>query len=324
MDMFTIIGACLRRWWVTLPILALTGYLAAASYQAVEPVYTSSASIVVLPGVSPDDSESEEEADSFNPYSGSGGGPRLAASVLSRNIDGSAFRDRLGLAEAPDLTWEASTADQQPIVTIDVTGPTPEIVLDVLDRITAEAAEVLIEFQSNAGASEGAGYRAASAGPSDMVDDVTPSRLRTAGAIAVVGAGLAAGFAAGVDALLTARRRRAEANTAKPKPILPKSDDGSKGLRASRLGSVDRASGPAEHGGGSGGAVVSNWVGAAARNQADQRNEAEQRNEVEQRNEAAKRNEKVQVGAAHNGHNGRTPERQATKAPAARSSQARR
>ena len=51
MDLFTIAGACLRRWYFTVPLLLLVAFASYRAYDAVEPLYTSSRSIVVLPNV---------------------------------------------------------------------------------------------------------------------------------------------------------------------------------------------------------------------------------------------------------------------------------
>lgn len=204
MDLFTIIGACLRRWWVTVPVVALTAALAMNAYSAVAPVYGSSVSVVILPALPNPSSDGGEDA--RNPYASSGG-PRFAAAVLSRNINGSEYRNRIGLPEGSTVTFESTVATQQPIMRIDATGPTPESVLEVLDAVAAEAEVVLGEFQAAAGAEPSTWYRTAPAVPASEIEDVTPSRFRTAGAVMAVGAALAAALATAVDALINRRRR---------------------------------------------------------------------------------------------------------------------
>lgn len=215
MDLFTIVGACVRRWYVTLPLVLVTAVLAAGAYQAVPPVYTSSVSIVVLPANTPEVEESAAPIPD-NPYSGSGG-PRFAASVLARNINTDGYRERIGLDVSDDVAFEASASNDQPMIRIDATAPTPELVLETLTAVTGQAGVVLAEFQTTAGAPEVKQYRIAAAVPADRVEDVTPSRLRSAGAIAVLGMGLAAALATALDALL---RRRKQGTTPSAPPTI--------------------------------------------------------------------------------------------------------
>ena len=206
MDLFSLIGTCLRRWYVTLPVLALAAYGAMLSYQAVPAVYSSEVSIAVLPSLVPSvEPEEGEELVADNPYAGSGG-PRFAAAVLARNINTADYLERVGLADDDAATVEASAAREQPVIEIVATGSTPEGVLAALEAVQAEAAVVLTEFQTEAGAPVERQYRIATAVPPDKVTEVTPSRLRTAGVLVVLGVAAAAGAAVLVDVLVTRRR----------------------------------------------------------------------------------------------------------------------
>lgn len=214
MDLFTIVGAMFRRWYITVPLLILVLFFAYRAYAAVEPLYTSSRSIVVLPSLPEDEELPEDDATSTavadNPYSGQGGS-RFAVAVLTRNINSTAFEERLQLDPAQDLSYEASSSSNQPMIHVEATAPSEEAVHDLLDRVVGESASVLDEFQAEAGAPEITRYRIAPAVPAGPVEDATPSRLRGAGAIAVLGGGLTAALVVGGDALLASRLRRREA-----------------------------------------------------------------------------------------------------------------
>ncbi|PVU83505.1 hypothetical protein DDP54_11425 [Cellulomonas sp. WB94] len=202
MDLFTIIGTCLRRWYVTVPIVALTAWMSFQAYQSVPSVYSSAVSIVVLPNSTPQAVEGTVETPvPDNPYSGSGG-PRFAAAVLARNINSRDYRNLVGLGDASDVTFSATASADQPIIRIDATGPTPEVVTSTLEAVTTEASVVLANFQTAAGAPEIKLYRIAPAVPADRVQDVTPSRWRSAGAILVLGAAIAVVFATSLDSAL--------------------------------------------------------------------------------------------------------------------------
>lgn len=215
MDLFTILGAMFRRWYITLPLLLLVLFFSYRSYAAVEPLYMSSRSIVVLPSLAEEAADPAEDAAASaaevdNPYSGQGGS-RFAVAVLTRNINSTAFEEGLGLEPGLEQSFEASSSSQQPMIHIEATAASPEAVYDLLDRIVDDSTDVLDSFQAEAGAPEVTRYRIAPAVPAGPVEDVTPSRLRGAGAIAVLGSALTAALVVGGDALLAARLRRRQA-----------------------------------------------------------------------------------------------------------------
>jgi hypothetical protein len=207
MDLFTILGATYRRWYVTLPIMLIAAILAFQSYQSVPAVYSSSVSVTVLAPVAPPppppDPVTGEVVEPYeaNPYSG----PNLAAAVLARNLNSASFADELGLESEQNQTIEADPSRNEPIIQIIATAESPQAVEAILGEATVNAAAILDAFQAEAGATEGARYNLAPAVPTDSVEDVTPSRLRTAGAILVIGLGLAASLATLLDMALERR-----------------------------------------------------------------------------------------------------------------------
>lgn len=220
MDLFGIVGTTLRRWYVFLPIMLVATLFAVQSYQAVEPRYSGSVSVVVLPSLPPGMTEEEAEAaaaaaesDAPNPYGGSGG-TRFAAAVLSRNINGAAFANRLDLPDDANISFSASASQQQPMIRFDAEASNPEAVVAALDAISTEANVVLNEFQAEAGAPQATRYRVAPAVPVGDIEDVTPSRMRNAGAILVMGLVAGAVAATVVDSAIARRRREAAARTA--------------------------------------------------------------------------------------------------------------
>lgn len=220
MDLFGIVGTTLRRWYVFLPIMLVATFFAVQSYQAVEPRYSGSVSVVVLPSLPPGMTEEEaaaaaaaDESDAPNPYGGSGG-TRFAAAVLSRNINGAAFANRLDLPDDANISFSASASQQQPMIRFDAEASNPEAVVAALDAISTEANVVLNEFQAEAGAPQATRYRVAPAVPVGDIEDVTPSRMRNAGAILVMGLVAGAIAATVVDSVIARRRREAAAQTA--------------------------------------------------------------------------------------------------------------
>ena len=221
MDLFTILGTCLRRWYVVLPVLAISGYFAMQAYQQVESEYTASTSIVILPSQPLPGADPKVDTPTLdNPYAGSGG-PKLAAAVLSKNINSSAFRDRLSLAPGDTSTFASTVSPQQPIITVDATASSPEAATSTLDAVTVSSRVVLDEFQAVAEAPEAKRYLVAAAVPAGAAVDVTPSRWRSAGAILVVGAALAALLAVGFDAALRSRRRDEKLEDTGPDEVDP-------------------------------------------------------------------------------------------------------
>ncbi|WP_043497685.1 hypothetical protein [Georgenia sp. SUBG003] len=220
MDLFTILGAIFRRWYVTLPVMLVAGILAYQSYQSVPAVYSSSVSVTVLepvePPPPPPDPVTGEVVLPYeaNPYSG----PNLAAAVLARNLNSASFEDALGLESELNQTIEADPARSDPIIQVIATAESPAAVEAILTEVTASAATILDSFQAEAGATEGARFTLAPAVPADVVEDVTPSRLRTAGAIVVMGLGVAAALATLLDMALDRRNAQRARHPARPGP----------------------------------------------------------------------------------------------------------
>jgi hypothetical protein len=222
MDLFTILGATFRRWYVTLPVMLLAGILAYQSYQSVPAVYSSSVSVTVLAPVAPPppppDPVTGEVVEPYeaNPYSG----PNLAAAVLARNLNSASFEDALGLDPERNQTIEADPSRNDPIIQVIATAESPQAVVAILEEVTVRAATILDAFQAEAGATDGARYNLAPAVPTDVVEDVTPSRFRTAGAIVVIGFGVAAALSTLLDMILERRRtaQRPAATEAGPAP----------------------------------------------------------------------------------------------------------
>ncbi|WP_407344422.1 hypothetical protein [Pengzhenrongella phosphoraccumulans] len=220
MDAVFVLRASARRWYVIVPVLTLSCGLAAAAYGQVEPLYTASSSIVILPSQAAQQGAVDPRSSGLdNPYAGSGG-TRLAAAVLAKNIASRSFHDRLDPAVAGPVTIESTVAAQQPIITVAVTAGTAADVFRTLDAVTASARVVLDEFQAVAQAPEATRYLVASAVPASEATDVTPSRWRGPGAIIVLGAGLAALLAVATDAIGAALRARTRPD-ATPAPLVP-------------------------------------------------------------------------------------------------------
>jgi hypothetical protein len=227
-DLFSIVGACLRRWYVTLPLVALTALFAYQAYESVEPEYTASRWIVILPSLeqdnlapAPTQADAEVEPPS-NPYSGQGGS-RFAVAVLTRNLNSTAFHARIEPRLAGRGTFEADAANEQPLIEIVAVAPREEDVYSILDAVVEEAAVVLHEVQMSANAPTETHYRIAPAVPAGPAEDATPSRFRVAGAIAVVGSGLSMILAVASDGLLTRwsegpRRPRGERQRGEVRP----------------------------------------------------------------------------------------------------------
>lgn len=219
MDLFSIVGACLRRWYVTLPLVAITALFAYLAYESVEPEYTASRWVVVLPSLEQDNlapestrpAETDESSEPpSNPYSGQGGS-RFAVAVLTRNLNSTAFQSRIEPRLAGRGTFEAKAASQQPLIEIVAVASRERDVHLILDEVVAEAAVVLNEVQTNANAPAETHYRIAPAVPAGPAEDATPSRFRTAGAVSVVGFGLAAILAVAFDAWIRRRQERRRA-----------------------------------------------------------------------------------------------------------------
>jgi hypothetical protein len=240
MDVFTAAGAALRRWYVTLPIIALSAFVGYQQFQAVEPLAEASASILVLPATAPANDEENLRARQ-NPLLS--GGVGLARQVLVQTLNsGQVQRDfRQDGAQRPFI---ASTSRDSPFVTISASGPDAAAVVQTVDTVAAGANDVLRDLQLDLGAQDAGLFRTVQPFPPGGASLIQPERNRTLIALLVGGSALAVVTAVLVDNLLSVRasrrgrRRLGAGGDPKADEVESSSTVSAEGRRGQRLGAV--------------------------------------------------------------------------------------
>lgn len=211
MDIFSATAAVLRRWYVALPILLLTAYLAVQQYQSAQPTYTASASTILLPPPpqpsTPSITDPEDLQTPLDPALGSlRSASRLVAELVATNLENPLVRERLE-AQGATAVYEVDSDGDSPLLDYSVIGQDPDVTARTLDALLAESQTVLAEVQQTLGAQTEAVYRLQLAAPVLAPLEVAPERNRSLIATLVGGGALAYFLALLVDAGLAARRR---------------------------------------------------------------------------------------------------------------------
>ncbi|MFC5381927.1 hypothetical protein [Aquipuribacter nitratireducens] len=192
--------ACLRRWYVFVPVLVLGSLLAWQTYDTYPETWRSSTAVVVL-APTPD---SEEVFD--NTYLTTGGA-RFMATVLADNLESTNTRAQIA-ARGGTAAYTTSVDRYFSIVEVEVVGTSAEQVVATADAVVAEAAPLTEEIQREAAAAEGSYFVAARAVPTNEPTLERPGRSRNVAVLVLGSAALAGVLSLAVDAALNARRRR--------------------------------------------------------------------------------------------------------------------
>jgi hypothetical protein len=204
MDIFTAAGAALRRWYVTVPIIALSAYVAVQQYQAVEPFAQASASILVLPGAVPGTDEETLRARQ-NPLLS--GGTGLVRQVLVQTLNSGQTQQRFR-QDGAQVPFVASTSRDSPFVKITATAVGAAAAEQTVDVVVQGSDDLLRDLQLDLGATDFGLYRVVQVFPSGGASVVQPERNRTVIAVLVGGTALAIVLAVLLDNLLSVRSAR--------------------------------------------------------------------------------------------------------------------
>ncbi|UFU02385.1 hypothetical protein LQF12_12900 [Ruania suaedae] len=138
MDVWRITVAALRRWYILLPLLALTGYATVTVGDSVRPQYEVTATGILVPGI--------VESEIANPY----GGLEDTATVLAIVLDNPASRahiESLGL----NSQYVVDPRSRTTIVDFSVVGETPQMGLATGKAVLDLASEELAQRQGAVG-----------------------------------------------------------------------------------------------------------------------------------------------------------------------------
>lgn len=194
MDVWAITMAALRRWYVFLPLLALTVGAALWVGSRAPEHYQVSSTVVLVPGA--------ETTEIENPY----GGISETAHVLEIVLDASGVRE---LIEERGLSadYVVDSRSQSRIVDLVVTGDTADLSLGTTDALLDLMGQELVARQEAVGIPEDAQVVVQVLQEPTVTDVIADGRLRNMAVVGIVGAALSLLIAVLFDDILGLARR---------------------------------------------------------------------------------------------------------------------
>ncbi|SDE15769.1 hypothetical protein [Rhodococcus tukisamuensis] len=214
MDLFDVVKACFRRWYVVLPLLLVTAWFSYQSYSSVTPVYYSNTVIGLA-----QPSSRVEHVDAGVPLPRNGlldiGGAQLITNMAALGLEQQSVVDRVvaagGLPHYVAKMFPVpSTLPQPPLILIEVTDADPDAVSRTLGLVIAQTEITLRTLQEQARVPNDQMVAMFVVLPPTAPVAGMPSRLKSTLAIFIVGAGLSVLVTVLIDVLLTRRRSRAQ------------------------------------------------------------------------------------------------------------------
>jgi hypothetical protein len=228
MDLFDIVRACVRRWYVVVPLLLLTGLYTSHVYASVKPVYYSNS---VVGFVVPSSVVQLAAPGAVVPRNGlvDSGGPSLLAYMTVIGLNDATFKAQHLNSQGEPLNYTAKmfpvagNQAQLPLVMIEATGPDSETVSKTVQNATQLADPVLRNLQVTAGVPADQMAKAFVTSGASVPSSGTPSRTKSAISIALAGTALAVLAGLLVDFLVT-RFTSARSNRGTGSGLFPERD----------------------------------------------------------------------------------------------------
>jgi hypothetical protein len=206
-DLFDLVKACFRRWYVVVPLLVLPAWFAHGAYVHVKPVYYSSAVISIAP---PNSQVQFAEAGVAVPRNGlleEGGGATLITNMAALALSDPSVQAQVVTAGGkPNYTAKmfpvSSSMAQIPLVLIEAEEPDPEPAFNTVGLVAAQAEPVVRALQQQAGVPDDQMVKAFAVSPPSAPAAEMPSRIKTTVAILAAGFGLAILAGVVVDLLI--------------------------------------------------------------------------------------------------------------------------
>ena len=140
-DLLGVMRACLRRWYVFLPIVLLTAWLARDQYQQAQPQYTATASVVIAPSTELFYNRGRQTETGLvvtTPFNGSEG-PRVLAGLLARALNTATVRQQLLPAGGAALTATRNVQEDSTVVNLQVVAADAGTDAEALEAVRAGA-----------------------------------------------------------------------------------------------------------------------------------------------------------------------------------------
>ena len=208
MDLFDVAKACIRRWYVFLPIVALAVVSPFLVRILVTPSYTSQAMIgLALPAMQP------QAADPL-PRNGlmDAGGALVIADVIADTLNEPAVEDQVVAAGGKDnytvKMFPSIQQEQIPLIVVEASEPDPASASKTVELAAAQAGPVTRRMQEAGGVPDDQMVKpVVVSGPTPPVQE-TKGRLKLSVAVFLIGLALAVLAAVVVDVMLMRRNAR--------------------------------------------------------------------------------------------------------------------
>ncbi|TDE07494.1 hypothetical protein E1269_19885 [Jiangella asiatica] len=197
MDVWRITLAALRRWYVLLPLLALTGLAAVSMGEQVAPEYEAQAGAMITPP--------RAEAELVNPY-GSLTNANEALGIVLNSVDTRRTVAEQGLSSA----YEIGVASRSTIMQVSIRADTPEVAVGTGQAVLDLAVQELATRQTDAGLPAEAQFTLSVLEPPAVTAVVDTGSVRVKAVVAVIGAGLSLLVAVLFDDIVGLWRRSQE------------------------------------------------------------------------------------------------------------------
>lgn len=195
MDVWQIVVATLRRWYVFLPLLALTVFVTLRVGQGINPQYEVTATTVLV--------SAPESSRYDNPY----GSLDETNQVLEIVLDDTATREQIGAAGF-DPEYVVNARSRSRITEIVVVSATPELALATGEAVIELGQQELAQRQSVAGIPSTAQVQLQVLQAPSVSDTVTQGKRRSMAITFILGGATSALVAVLVDDLMGFLRRR--------------------------------------------------------------------------------------------------------------------
>lgn len=200
MDVWRITVAALRRWYVLVPLLALTVLGMLAVGRGIKPEYDATGTVMIVPGRSVPAIP--------NPYGAVDDANAAVGIVLNSPESRSEITSR-GLSP----NYQVAPQSRSTIMNFSVRADSPKVAVETGEAVFGLAEQELNSRQAAAGIPPGARYRIDVLQPSSLSAVVKQGKTRNIAVVGILGAGLSlviAVFFDDIAGLVRTRRRRKE------------------------------------------------------------------------------------------------------------------
>ena len=212
MDLFDVVRACFRRWYVIVPLALVSTWAAYHAYSSVKPVYYSNTVV----GLAPPNAQIQYAQPGVPvPRNGllDAGGPTLIANLAVLGLrDSSVISHVVAGGGSPNFNVimfpVPPNTPPVPLITIDTSTSDPDTASKTVSLVAAEADGVLKIVQQQAGVQGDLMVRAISASPPSRPVYGVPSRTRATVSIFLAGILISVVAAVAADSAMTRRAER--------------------------------------------------------------------------------------------------------------------